>query len=433
MAQSFIITACLFVIYIAAYANKWPDHQGRETTASDVVENRYYEIHQTKKTFADVVVADGLCQSPQAHSFPLLAMQYALRHLVRCTEFCLICHQRVSTDFEALKPYVCSNPLCLYQYMSLGFGPSIEHEIISQPTVVDLLTSFCYSSARYSILNTFPDGMSLMVPDMKDGTVYTCQYQRHKHEMEYEPDLERPPLRVGDWIVITMDLYPNFEWHTRVLEVDYFPKIVVANPIKVHAFRPFTSTLGGVNYIGALPGVSTPLLNDVDSVALPTTDPMISLPGTADIMPVKFRIYDTNFDTLSPEVKREIITSLLYTLPRVSEMKTWLQRNTKVGEEASLKKWINRISPTALGCLRWIIASNRSCIVALDDFEAESEGKESSVMNQRVYGIDGWLQFRFAMGAPDKEQRFVNSVRSVGQIANFDCKFNDKCRPQMPY
>src|SRR5207253_2869842 len=61
-------------------------------------------------------------------------------------------------------PYVCDKPLCLYQYMSLGFGPSIEHEILSQPKVVDLLVSFCYASARQGGLKDFPTGLSLMVP-----------------------------------------------------------------------------------------------------------------------------------------------------------------------------------------------------------------------------------------------------------------------------
>jgi ubiquitin-conjugating enzyme E2 Q len=70
-----------------------------------------------------------------------------MRYLLRCTEFCLVCHDKIEGGFEALKPYVCSKPLCLYQYMSLGFGPSVEHEIITQPYVVDLLVSFCYTAA----------------------------------------------------------------------------------------------------------------------------------------------------------------------------------------------------------------------------------------------------------------------------------------------
>ncbi len=58
--------------------------------------------------------------------------------------FWVLSVSRAGDNLEALKPYVCDKPLCLYQYMSLGFGPSIEHEIISQPYVVDLLTTFCY-------------------------------------------------------------------------------------------------------------------------------------------------------------------------------------------------------------------------------------------------------------------------------------------------
>lgn len=104
-------------------------------------------------------------------SFPLLAAQFALMYLIRCTEFCLVCHDKITAEFEALKPYVCDKPLCLYQYMALGFGPSVEHvsellivciqsehgnvnflqEIQTQPYVVDLLLNFCYASASVSL------------------------------------------------------------------------------------------------------------------------------------------------------------------------------------------------------------------------------------------------------------------------------------------
>ena len=98
-------------------------------------------------------------KNPEEASYPLMAMQFTLRHLIRCTEFCLVCHTRVDNDFEALKPYVCSNPLCLYQYMTLGFGPSIEYEITSQPLVVDLLINFCYLAANGKALTDLPTGM----------------------------------------------------------------------------------------------------------------------------------------------------------------------------------------------------------------------------------------------------------------------------------
>jgi len=43
--------------------------------------------------------------------------------------------------------------------MALGFGPSMEYEILSQPSVVDLLISFCWVSATYSKLDEFPVGL----------------------------------------------------------------------------------------------------------------------------------------------------------------------------------------------------------------------------------------------------------------------------------
>lgn len=101
----------------------------------------------------EILSADHLADGESTQlSFPLISMQFTLRYLVRCTEFCLVCHDKVEGSFEALKPYVCSKPLCLYQYMSLGFGPNIEHDLLTQPYVVDLLISFCYASAQVKFL-----------------------------------------------------------------------------------------------------------------------------------------------------------------------------------------------------------------------------------------------------------------------------------------
>ena len=74
-------------------------------------------------TFPRLVTDDHL--TTPGNSFPLVAMQFALRHLVHCTSFCLVCHCYIEVDFEALKPYVCSRPLCLYQYSELQTGSSI--------------------------------------------------------------------------------------------------------------------------------------------------------------------------------------------------------------------------------------------------------------------------------------------------------------------
>ena len=115
---------------------------------SDVVPDKHFQPKPTNHALADIVNADHYqAKGKLQYSFPLLAMQFVLRHFVRCTEYCLVCHRQLDNDVEAIKPYVCDAPLCLYQFISLGFGPSIEHEIMTQPYVVDLLISFCYNSA----------------------------------------------------------------------------------------------------------------------------------------------------------------------------------------------------------------------------------------------------------------------------------------------
>jgi ubiquitin-conjugating enzyme E2 Q len=88
--------------------------------------------------------------------------------------------------------------------------------------------------------------------------------------------------------------------------------------------------------------------------------------------------------------------------------------------------WKERVSPTACGVLRWIIASNRSCIVPIeDDIEDETE-KENLIKaipgkEQGVWGMGDLKQFRFAMGAPDKEQRFVNAVKDAQERLKLTC------------
>lgn len=215
--------------------------------------------------YPSIVTSDHIHSTSAAdHSLPLVAIQFALRHFVRCTEFCLICFTRLPNDIQALKPYVCDNPLCLYQYMSLGFGPSIEHEIVSQPKVVDLLISFCYASAKQGTLKDFPCGLGLMVPPLEgcdaianttpgpsafhplsvptptapiptpDKTapfvepIYTT-LNVYTHELIFADKKERCPVRTGQWIVLkeTKDRGPNGirAMHCRVEDITYWPTV----------------------------------------------------------------------------------------------------------------------------------------------------------------------------------------------------------------
>jgi len=339
----------------------------------------------------------GVSEDAGLPSFPLVAMQFALRHLVRCTEFCLVCHNKVSTDFEALKPYVCSSPLCLYQYMSLGFGPSIEYEIMSQPTVVDLLVSFCYASAKMGKLEHFPDGMNLKIYTPASMT-YSADFHRMRNEFRFpERDSEhiRAVLKDGDWIVMNVSGIQSEEWHACITETCYWPIVKVASPISVKL------------------GLHDPLAGAQST----DTTSGAQIPGLKDVKEVQFKVYGDAFDAATDHDKRKAITDMLKTLPPIAEMKAWLQRNLNSGGEVTLRKFKNKLSPSALGLLRWIIASNRSCIVPLEDDDESVPSGFSPVQGMSP----GWKQFRFAMGAPDKEQRFVNSVREAQTRLNSKC------------
>ena len=441
------------------------DHQGRNFSEKDTVNDAYWAEDSSKlaQTLPNIVIGDHLADIRKEYSFPLLAMQFALRHLVRCTEFCLVCHSKVEADFEALKPYVCSKPLCLYQYMSLGFGPSIEHEIVTQPHVVDLLISFCYTSACNQRLRHPPTGMALMVPapalipaysnsssshrgssgipplfsipaymaatdgltspkvqntpkEARIPQTFKAKFDRPRMELLFDVGKEKV-LSAGNWISFVppapmqpgMQLQANERWHCRVIEVLY-PTARLGAPIVRSLLKAQKSEQSTPNFVSVSQrGASGQSRTNIASTITPAATPPLT--ASIDGRPSKLEevdlvIYDQNFDDLDDYEKQNSICMLLDTLPSVQQMNDYLR--IKGGQEMSLRTWADRISPAALGLLRWIIASNRSCIIqvdSLDDSERKSE--------ERVAGMPGWMQFRFAQGAPDKEQRFVTSVKDT--------------------
>ncbi|PWW71776.1 hypothetical protein C7212DRAFT_360341 [Tuber magnatum] len=362
-------------------------------TTSAMQYQKYRDMRSESKTaLKPVVAADALSENEfrgTGSSFPLVAMQYAIRHLVRCTEFCLVCHNKIQSDFEAMKPYVCDSPLCLYQYMSLGFGPRIESEILTQPTVVDLLVSFCYSAAEAMKLQTFPTGMNILVPsESKHQVTYLDSADR----VVFSTSFMSPIVRVGDWIYFTpCNGHPPC--HLRVMEVCW-PEVHVGPPVDVsHACHNQPSD-------SPPPGAASPPLSD--------SAQGLGFAGSVCI-------HNKAFDEVNIRDKCLAITLLLDLLPSVGEMRAWLKSNSLSGLDVGLKAWVDRILPSSLSILRWIIASNRSCIVPADH-ELGIDGLPVAMRknNSKILGVNNCLQFRFAMGAPDKEQRFVNSVKEAG-------------------
>lgn len=397
------------------------------SSRSEGSEDKYYAPEKITTAYPSFVTADHIQQSTgQEHSLPAVGMQFVLRHFVRCTEFCLICFSKMGNELQAIKPYVCDNPLCLYQYMSLGFGPSIEHEVLSQPKVVDLLVSFCYSAARHSRLKDFPAGLSLMVPPCSsyEGDYPIDEYRNYvvqqqtlqeppqktsksrepahpavklnldNREILFEDKSEKCPLRANDWITIRCDDEQNRPLHCRILETSYYPTVKISEPLE-----PTVATLSTLSY-----GYSVP-----PSAALPAATTKSGPPNlckTNEFRPAKFHIYNQNFDDLSEQNKRQVICLLLDLLPSVNDMRQYLLAKS----QSSLSTWKDRLSPAGLGLLRWIIASNRACVLQVDTDDDTPSGRKAE---DRLYGMSNWTQFRFAMGAPDKERRFVESVKNV--------------------
>jgi ubiquitin-conjugating enzyme E2 Q len=145
-------------------------------------------------------------------SLPMVAMQFALRRLVRCTKYCMVCHQRLEDEFEALKPYVCSNSLCTYQFVSLGLGANTEHEIIHNPYVVDILISFFASAlAHPNSLRQYPTGLNLKTVStgskakpLQHSVAEACFLEKtiRLDPIDYS---SRRSIKAGDTILVVID------------------------------------------------------------------------------------------------------------------------------------------------------------------------------------------------------------------------------------
>ncbi|GAA5983163.1 hypothetical protein JCM10908_000179 [Rhodotorula pacifica] len=123
-----------------------------------------------EKTAADanasLLPKDPMASTKTAGNFPLLAFSYLIRRFVMCPRFCLNCFKRCDMVITPLKPFVCDNPLCLFQLIQLGLGPSLEHEIETNAPAVDLLVQLAYIAAKEGGLRDelLPVGLELKVP-----------------------------------------------------------------------------------------------------------------------------------------------------------------------------------------------------------------------------------------------------------------------------
>jgi ubiquitin-conjugating enzyme E2 Q len=312
--------------------------------------------------------------------------------------------------------------------MALGFGPSIEHSVATQPYVVDLLISFAYSSAHARSMRKYPTGMGLVVAqpvpnaivqftpgasstsppkdppngESKIPGIHVVDFILAKKEVVL--DAEDPcDVVVGDWVEITsrdatQDPGRNV-FHFRVASYTH-PHMHLINP--------------GLEYDNSSSGgIFMPQVMQENNLGGAPSRQSATATSSKDRIRVKLAAFKMKFDDLTVIQKDATILSLLRNMPSINDMTAYLQA-TKASGEPSFRNWTDRMCPAALGLLRWIVASNLSCIVQVDRYPGQPEvdalSNNASRLGQRVTNLDGWVQFRFAQGAPDKEQKFHKAL-----------------------
>ena len=208
------------------------------------------------------------------------------------------------------------------------------------------------------------------------------------------------PVKRGEWIRVRNPQAVD-TFYYRVEDASGFPNIALSMPV--------------------LKPVSTPMDAGGADSRRPAVQPLTPQGTPEGCEQVTCTTFSVNFDEMDDVAKQAAITEIIDTIPPVYDMKAWLEENTTVVSQASLRNWADRISPAACGVLRWIIASNRSCIIPVDEVD-KAGNKADDTRESRVWGMGDYIQFRFAMGAPDKEQRFVKAVKEAQQKHALKCK-----------
>ena len=241
------------------------------------------------------------------------------------------------------------------------------------------------------------------------GISYTVKYDSIQHEVSLDDVV---PLRKGDWVLITAvgecvrSTSRGTEAH-RVFTGQSAPthhRVIDVSPTKVYLANPVFQNASEMFDMYGQP---------IQTASVPTTPavtPPLTMLGSA-----LMTIYNENFDEMSDLHKAETIVTLLQTLPSTKELLEYVVQQSRF-RTPRLIEWSERISPAALGLLRWIIASNRSCLVQVDKFPGQdglNAARTKTRVDQKIANVgDDWVQFRFAQGAPDKEQRFLNALRT---------------------
>ncbi|KAJ3161754.1 hypothetical protein HDU86_006525 [Geranomyces michiganensis] len=343
-------------------------------------------------------------------NFPLLAIRYTLRRLVDCSKHCLVCHKLITTEFKALKPYVCTASLCNHQYMQLGLGPSIELEIINQPCVVDLLVSLAYTATAQGQMNPFPAGIGYAkvtrVPfgetECSGFTVESDTYWRLHGSMHSSPsDVIEINMHSGEIYryAITQLLTGGVAVETRGPRI---PAITIGRFLDASLCHLIRNEWIGWDQNATCEGDS----KDLVIFTLAKLPPIQELRATLEKqLPCKDSSKEavevtsdaTNVDgEMTEEDRLKMEAEKEQKRLRDERDQKLLDRQTTL----SLRPVLDQIDQLIYPLLRWIICSNRSFI------------KELRVDEEKVTGIGaGHLQFKMVMSTPEKEEIFLKEQK----------------------
>ncbi|UNI19842.1 E2 ubiquitin-conjugating enzyme [Purpureocillium takamizusanense] len=359
-------------------------------------------------------------------SIPLVAMQFALRQLVRCTESCVACQESMGEGLGSgcLKPYVCEKPLCLYQYLSLGFGPSIEHEIINNPLVVDFLVSLLYSAVMTARIREVPLALAVKVPNVNKaarGAVVRVNETFTSVRVPFGNEIWKARVRTGQLFLVadtqkseSQSPHPGTP-QRRAPAIHAGPHVVhtdginIEPAVEVAVCRADSDAATGSIHMTRLSGTFTVAPAATSSIRSRVQEFHLSKePGWNSALVLDF---DDTLLSLSDDDQRASLALLMTCIPPVREMRDWLLKNP----ERALSEW-DRVDRSLVVLLTWIIASNRSHLVPdqqIPDQGARPNPQTTHKFTHGDQGVPGYLRFRFLQGAPGKESQFEKAAQHV--------------------
>ncbi|KAJ4019136.1 hypothetical protein NW752_004875 [Fusarium irregulare] len=341
-----------------------------------------------------------LSKDADALNIILIAMQFSLQRLVNCPKYCLVCHRRTGNSFETIKPFVCESQLCLFQYLSLGFCQSIEHEIIHNSNVVDLLVSFFYAAIMSNRIREFPTGLGLKC-------AASAFAPSEIEPISVEVCFENKTIRCG-----SLD-YPKYRSIAKGQFITLCPSsqtLPLTMPIMRGSCRKHICVIDSCKATDfTFEFISTHTAPNVQDDWTNPTSQAGSQTGYANPTWEKALVYkhEQDIDDLEVTERYQALNVMCECMPPVQEMKEYLTSHP--GHQ--LSSW-QRMDTSTVSLLNWIVASNRSFIVQDAPIPGLSQpGEEPFKHDNLVDGMaDGWVQFRFVQGSPEKEQMFLREL-----------------------